>query len=337
MIEINGEKGGGQILRTALTLSTVTGEGFRMENIRGNRSDPGMKRQHLECVKAVQRLCDGETKGVELESEEMVFRPGELRNCSFTSNIGTAGSVNLMFDSVLPVTTQFSESFRLRAKGGTDVKWSPSFAYFKHVKLPLLNELGLNTVVELESTGYYPKGGGEATLNTEEFSLNPISLENRGKLKGFEIFSKASSELEGAEVAERQADETARILKEDHVSVSVQKNVNYEDTASTGSSLLVKAVYENSIAGFDMLGEKGKRSEDVAREAVESFQKFHSSDAAVDKYMADQLMVFIAIAGGAISIPEVTDHVQTNLEIINSFRLGLELEGQSGRKKVVKT
>lgn len=326
MIEINGEKGGGQMLRTALTLSAITGEEFTMKDIRGNRSDLGLKRQHLECVRAAKRLCSAEVDGVETGSEELVFRPSDLEAESFTSNIGTAGSITLLFDTVLPLTMKFEDALRFTAKGGTDVKWSPTFAYFSEVKIPLLKEFGMNAEADLEETGYYPKGGGEATLRTENFSLDPIELTERGELERFEIFSKASKDLESQNVADRQADEVARLLKNEHVSTPIEKHVGYEGTASTGSSLLIKAVYENSVAGFDALGERGKRSEDVAREALQDFRKFHSSDAAVEEYMADQLMVFLALSGGEISIAEVTGHIETNLEVIKAFGFDMGLD-----------
>ncbi|QGA79997.1 RNA 3'-terminal phosphate cyclase [Candidatus Nanohalobium constans] len=335
MIEIDGRKGGGQMLRTALTLSAVTGENFELENIRGSRSNPGLKNQHLECVKTAGRLCDAKLEGDQKGSERIVFKPGNIRNESFTSNIGTAGSITLLFDTVLPVTTQFSDSFRFTAKGGTDVKWSPTFNYFKHVKLPLLRKHGLVADIELGETGYYPKGGGKAVLTTEEYSMSSPDLKERGELERFEIYSKASKDLESQGVAGRQADEAAKLLKNNHLSVPIDKNIVYEDAKSTGSSLLVKAVYENSVAGFDAVGEKGKRSEDVAREAVEEFKSFHETDAAVDLYMADQLMIFLALVGGKVSIPEVTEHVQTNLEVIRSFGFDLEIE-KTGKKNVLK-
>jgi RNA 3'-terminal phosphate cyclase (ATP) len=319
MIEINGAKGGGQMLRTALALSVIRQEDFRIENIRGNRSNPGLKNQHLECVKAAQRISDAEVEGDEMGSEELVFRPETLVSDPFTANIGTAGSITLLYDTVLPITSQFDSGFRLTAKGGTDVKWSPTFNYLKHVKLPLVREFGFSGKLELEKTGYYPAGGGEATLRTDEHSLQPVELTGRGEIVRFEIYSKASSGLEDQDVADRQADEAARILKNSHISVPLEKNTLYEKTDSTGSSLLVKAVYENTVAGFDVLGERGQRSEDVAKEAVQDFKSFHSSEAAVDEYMADQLIVFMAIVGGEISVPEITSHVETNLEVVEKF------------------
>ncbi len=338
MIEIDGISGGGQMLRTALTLSAVTGDNFRMGNIRGKRSNPGLKRQHLEAVKSAARLCDAKLEGAEMNSEELVFKPGKYRNESFTANIGTAGSVTLLMDTILPITTQFSSEFRFTAKGGTDVKWSPTFDYFRHVKLPLLERFGMEVEAERTKTGYYPKGGGEAEIRTESYSMDPIVLEERGELKRFEIYSRASEELESQGVADRQADEAARMLKNSHVSIDVEKNVSYENSDSPGSSLLVKAVYENSIAGFDALGERGKRSEEVAKEAVQDFKSFHSTDAAVDSHMADQLMVFMAIVGGRVKVPEVTNHVKTNLSVVERMfgEFSIERDGadrilESGR------
>ncbi len=319
------------MLRTALSLSAISGKAFSMENIRGSRPNPGLKRQHLEAVRSVARLCDADVSGDGESSQKLRFEPGKLLSESFTANIGTAGSITLLFDTVLPVTTQFSSSFRFTAKGGTDVKWSPTLAYFREVKLPLLYWHGLKAKVDAVESGFYPAGGGEAVLETEESSMQPIELVERGELERFEIYSKASRELESRNVADRQADEAARILKNSHVSVPLEKDVRYEKTASTGSSLTVKAVYEESIAGFDALGEKGKRAEEVAKQAVQDFRSFHATDAAVDPYMADQLIVFLAIMGGEVSIPEVTDHVQTSLGVVEKFDRPVELDESSGR------
>lgn len=330
MIEIDGSSGGGQMLRTALSLSVIKGESFRIQNIRGKRPNPGLKRQHLEAVKAAKRISEAEVQGDEIESETLEFHPQELRDDPFTSNIGTAGSITLLYDAVLPVTSQFNNSFRLTSKGGTDVKWSPPFSYFKEVKLPLLRELGVGSEVDLEKTGYYPKGGGKAKLLTEEHSLENINLTERGKLQKFEVYSKASQELRDQEVADRQADEAERILKNSHVSSEVDKYVKYERTDSPGSSLVIKAVYENSITGFSSLGEKGKRSEKVAKEAVQDFKSFHSSEAVVDSHMADQLLVFMAITGGEVRIPEVTSHVRTNMGVVEKFGGSCEVYQEAG-------
>ena len=328
MIEIDGSKGGGQMLRTALSLSAVTGKPFMMENVRGGRSTPGLKKQHIASVEAAQRLCGAEVEGDQMNSETVEFVPKDFEAEPFTQNIGTAGSITLLLDAVLPITTQFDTDFRLTVKGGTDVKWSPTLDYFKHVKLPLLRKFSMKASVDEETTGFYPKGGGEATLNTEEYSLEPVNLTNRGELQSFEIYSKASGELENQRVADRQADEAERMLKNAHMSVNVDKDVRYVETGSVGSSILIKAVYENSVAGFDALGEKGKPSEEVAEQAVKEFKSFHSSEAAVDENMADMLVPFVAIVGGEVLAPDLTPHLKTNLEVARMF---LELEYESGK------
>lgn len=327
MIEIDGSRGGGQMLRSALSLSAITQEAFRIENIRGSRPNPGLKNQHMEAVKAIARVCDAKVEGLEDGSEKLEFRPRDLKPENFSVNIGTAGSVTLLLDTLLPVSSQFDTSFRVDVKGGTDVKWSPTVEYFRNVKLPMLRGFGVSAELELKRTGFYPAGGGEVRLETEPHSLESSEILERGEIKGFEVFSSASQELEQQSVAERQADEAARKLKNSHISVPVEKQVGYVDTDSPGSSLLVKAVYDNSVAGFSSLGEKGKRSEKVANEAVKEFKSFHSSDAAVDRYLADQLIIFLAVAGGGVAVPELTDHVQTSIGVVEKFGFNVDIEG----------
>jgi len=232
MIEIDGSKGGGQILRTALSLSAIQNKAFRMENIRGSRSNPGLGHQHLECVKAVAKLCGAGVEGAELGSQELVFEPNGLENKSLRSDIGTAGSVMLLVDTILPITTQFDSSFSFTALGGTDVKWSPVFDYCKYVKLPMLRKFGFKGDLELGKTGYYPSGNGKVTLNTEEYSIDPIVIKDRGSLQKFEIYSKASLELRREEVANRQANELERLLNKSDFSIEIDKNISYERTDS---------------------------------------------------------------------------------------------------------
>lgn len=326
MIEINGWKGGGQILRTALTFSAIKQEPFRIENIRGSRTTPGIQKQHLEAVKAVKKLTDAETKGMELGSEELVFKPQGLENQSFTVNIGTAGSVNLVLDTVLPITSQFDKSFRIDLKGGTDVKWAPPTNTYKHVKMPMLEKLGVKADYTLESTGFYPSGKGRIRVETEPHSLKPANFTERGELERFEIYSKASKNLENQNVAKRKADEAERILKNSYMSREVEKNIEYVDASSTGSIITLKAVYEDTVAGFDKLGEKGVRAEEIAHQVVKQFKSFHSTEAGLDSKMADQLMVYMALTGGTMTTPQITSHVQTNTEVITQFSENVLLE-----------
>ena len=332
MRQINGLRGGGQILRTALTLSAISGDNFEITNIRGSRTEPGLKRQHLKCVESVGRLCDAKTEGAETGSEKLVFKPGNLRNESFTVNIGTAGSATLLLDSIIPVATQFDSKFRLDVKGGTDVKWSPPYDSF-NAKIQLLKRFGAEFGCKLERTGYYPRGNGEIRFSASKPDIQRINLTDRGRLNSVEIFSKASEELENNSVADRQSDELARKVKNNYPSLDLSKNVSYVESDSIGSTLVMKANYENSIAVFDQLGEKGKRSEEVAANVFSQFSDFERTEAAVDENLADQLMIFVALIGGEIRVPSINDHIQTNLETIKKFDYGLELDGKIIRKK----
>ncbi len=328
MIEINGAKGGGQMLRTALTLSAVTGKNFRMTEIRGSRKDSGLKDQHLQAVKMAKKMCDAKTDGVEFDSEEIVFKPGNLRNEALETDIGTAGSVNLVLDTLLPVTTQLDESFSAEISGGTDVRWSPSSLHYENVKIPLLEQHGFDGKYEVKSTGFYPEGGGTARLETGPYSMEELHLTDRGELEEIELHVKASESLEDEEVAE----ETLKALKSElEVEVPVSESFEYVDSVSDGAVSLLKASYENCVAGFDAVDERGQRAEQNAFRTVTQFEQFRGSEACVDQFVADQLIVFLALVGGEVAVRELTDHVETNLSVVEKFGREVEYEKEEGR------
>ncbi|QLG63991.1 RNA 3'-terminal phosphate cyclase [Halorarum salinum] len=324
MIEIDGTAGGGQLLRTALSLSTVTGTPFRIEDVRATRPEPGLRAQHLAAVRLVADLCEAAVEGAELGSDSLTFRPGDGRRTSLRADVGTAGSVTLLFDTVLPVAATMDDAFLVTATGGTDVKWAPTIEYYRRVKLPLLADAGVDAAVDLARTGFYPAGGGEATLRTTPASPAPIELEARGALERVEVYSKAAESLEERRVADRQADHARDRLEDAGVPTEVA-SVEYVPARSPGSSLLLRGVYERSLAGFDALGERGRTSEAVADGAVREFTAFHAGDAPVDPYMADQVMVFLALAGGRVRVPTVTAHVRANLDLLDAFGSDLRL------------
>lgn len=318
VIEIDGTTGGGQLLRTALSLSAITGIPFQIRDVRRTRPNPGLKPQHLASIDLVADLCDADVEGASPDSDSVTFRPGALRPKSTRVDIGTAGSVTLLFDTVLPMATCFSRPYRLTATGGTDVKWAPTIEYYRWVKLPFLGRYGLCADVELTRTGFYPGGGGEATLRTEPSRLTPITVSERGTFQQVDIYSKAASQLEERNVANRQAEHARTQLEAAGIPTQIRQ-VEYVPTLSPGSSLLLRGVYEHSLVGFDEFGERGRPSEEVAELAVRQFLAFHRGIGVVDGYLADQVMIFLALQGGAIHIPTVTAHVQANMSIINEF------------------
>ncbi len=325
MIDIDGSDGGGQLLRTALTLSTITDTPFRIDGIRSNRPDPGLKPQHLAAVRLATEFCNADVTGAELGSDSISFRPGTERRTSLRADVGTAGSVTLLFDTVLPIAAVHDEPVHLTATGGTDVKWAPTIEYHRRVKLPILAPRGLIAEIDLRRSGFYPAGGGKAVLRTAPSSISPFELDTRGEIECVELYSKASEELADRNVADRQANHAREQLERSGISTEI-RSVDYVSARSAGSSLLLRGVYERTLAGVDSLGERGRTSEAVAEDAVRQFRAFHASGAPVDEHMADQLMVFLALAGGRVHIPSVTAHVQSNLELVNAFGSDMQLD-----------
>ena len=322
MLEIDGAEGGGQVVRTAASLSALTGEAVRVENVRGDREEPGVRPQHRAAVEAAAALCDADVDGAEPGSETLVFDPGDLEARDVSVDVGTAGSVALVFDAVLPLAAALEERASVTVTGGTDVQWAPPLDYHRRTKLPLLAEYGLEADLSVAERGFYPLGGGEATLTLRPSEPSPLELADRGALRRLEVYSTADAELSEADVAERQAAGVAGSIDVDASGATLS---TYADAASPGSALVLAAVYEGSRAGFSSLGEAGKPSEAVAAEAVEAFRAFHGGTAAVDRHLADQLMVHLALAGGEVLAPEATAHVETNREVIGAFGYDLSV------------
>ncbi|RCU47531.1 RNA 3'-terminal phosphate cyclase [Haloplanus salinus] len=334
MLTVDGTEGGGQLLRTALSLAAITDTPFRIEDVRGSRPDPGLKPQHLAAVRVVADCCDATVEGAELGADVLTFRPGDERRTSLDADIGTAGSVTLLFDAVLPVAVTGDEPLQLTATGGTDVKWAPTMAYHRLVKLPLLADCGIEAAIDLQRTGFYPAGGGEATLRAAPSSLSPLDLDRRGDLERVEIYSKAAESLADGEVADRQAESAREELAAAGLPADVRR-VAYVESDSPGSSLLLRGLYEEGLVGVDALGERGRPSEVVAGDAVREFRAVHATDAAVDPFMADQLLIVLALAGGRLRIPSLTDHVRTNLDLLARFGSDVEDERRADGTRIV--
>ena len=333
MREFDGSEAGGQFLRTALALAALDGDPLKIEGIRGARSNPGLRPQHLTAVRLLAEICDAEVEGASEGSTAVTFRPDEVRGGRYSVDVGTAGSLTLLFDAVLPLATPLDEPLAVTATGGTDVKWSPTMAYLRRVKLPLLREYGLQAAVEVDRRGFYPAGGGEATLWLAPSSIDPISLAERGTVTAARVDSVATTDLADASGAERQADAVIEGLDgddrdEDRQELPVvERTVRSVEATSAGSAVLLRVDTETGVAGFDALGEKGKPAEEVGHDAVEAARQFLGHDAPVDRHMGDQLAVFLALAGGQVRIPAVTDHVRTSVDLLRTFGYDVSVEG----------
>ncbi|MFD1684135.1 RNA 3'-terminal phosphate cyclase [Halobellus litoreus] len=358
MLELDGTDGGGQLVRTALTLSALGGRSFRMENVRGDRPNPGLKRQHLACVDLLAALVDADVSGAEVGSETLEFDPGDgvddasPESVDGTSpdptdlavDVGTAGSVTLVADTLLPLAVRVDTPVRATLVGGTDVKWSPPADYLRHVKLPLLDACGLDATVDVMRHGFYPAGGGELAVEIRPSTLSPIELSGESvDVPQSTVYAVASEALEDADVADRIAETAVEELKEREIDRDAAATAAYVESTSPGAVVTIvaePAADEGTEptrsgdgpplrprAGFSAYGERGFPSEEVAADAVDALERWFETDAPVDAHLGDQLVVWLALAGGTVRIPRVTDHVRTNVDLVRAFGYEVSIEG----------
>ncbi len=326
MIIIDGSRGegGGALLRQALGLSIYTGKPFKMVNVRASRPSPGLKMQHLQALNAAQRLSNAEVQGNFIGCKEVYFSPGELCEKNLKIDIGTAGSVTLLFQSVLLPLVFSDKHFKVEVRGGTDVAWSPPIDYFSNVLTPQLRRFR-EVDVELLRRGYYPKGGGKAVLSLRgSFKEKPLTFP-ASQLLCFKGVSHASKDLEQARVSERQ-ERTASLILEGLAPVSITRE--YANTLSTGSGVTLWALkgsdegldFDNPcVLGSSALGEKGRRAELVGEEAALSLREEALSGADVDRHLADQLLPFLGVVGGSFKASALTRHFHSTLYVAELF------------------
>lgn len=324
MLDLDGADGGGQLVRSALTCSLLTGESFELSGIRGDRPNPGLKPQHLAAVELAADLSDATVAGAEQASESLRFEPGPVSPGEYVVDIGTAGSVTLLCDVVLPLAPRLGGPLTVMAGGGTDVKWSPPLDFLARVKLPLLREMGWDATLDVDRRGFYPVGGGEVTLSLSPSAPDPVARTERGGRVDATVYAVESEHLAEADVADRMATQAVDGLREGGWTVDATTETVASD--SPGAVVVVRLDYEEGVAGVSALGEKGLPAEDVADRAVEAAESFDSGAGAVDAHLADQLVLPAALSGGRVWLPEVTDHVATNVELVRAFGFDVQVE-----------
>jgi len=355
MLIIDGSygEGGGQILRTCLTLSAATGQPVRIERIRAGRRKPGLMPQHLTAVRAAGRVCNAEVEGGKLNSQTLTFRPQSAPQAgAYTFDVaqaakgGSAGSVSLILQTVLLPLALVEGSSQLTLMGGTHVAWSPPYDYIKRVYLPALARMAIMAKVSIKNWGWYPIGGGriQATIQGREPSTKPQipdqsiigqTLCERGALLRVRGLS-ASSNLP-KHIRTRQERAALQALR----SNSVNARIDVVDAPSKGQGTVVFlwAEFENSTAGFTALGERGKPAERVAEEAAGELLDFLEGSAALDRFLADQLLLPLALAAGPsqFTTEAVTAHLLTNAWVVNQFFPGrVQIEGTEGQPGLCK-
>ncbi len=319
MILIDGSylEGGGQIIRTSIALSTITGKPVKIINIRSKRRNPGLRAQHLKGIEATTKLCDAELKNAKIGSTSIEFIPKEVKGGNLSIDVGTAGSISLVLQTLVLPSIHAEEEVVLEITGGTDVKWSPTTTYFQHIFCDFLKKMGIDIHIETLKYGFFPKGNGKIKVIIKPCkNIKPINLIERDKLKRIDIWSIASENLKNRKVAERQVKGIKRVLKMNFENI----NIKYVPSLSLGSSAHVHAHFENCKLGASELGERGKLAEKVGEEAAKSLVKQIDSNACLDKWMADQILPYMALAGNSkVSVAEITNHVRTNIWVIEKF------------------
>ncbi len=347
-IQIDGSfgEGGGQVLRTSLALAALTGRHLEIDNIRAGRKKPGLRPQHLTAVRAVAALCAAECQGAELGSRRLAFRPGGppaggeyCFDVAEAARGGSAGSTTLIAQAVLWPLTFAGRSSRLTLRGGTHVPWSPPFHYLRDVVLAAASEMGLRAAATLKSWGWYPVGGGEVELVVHPAGrLAGLQLAEPGEL--LRVTGEAVVTNLPAHIPQRMADRARRLLEREGV-VSDVKPLRKRGP-SAGAGIFLTAHYLNGPAGFSALGRRGKPSEEVAEEACAALLNHHRSGAAVDRHLADQLVLPLALAAGdsLLATSQISQHTLTNVHVIGQFidaEIKVEQRGPRGIIRITGT
>jgi RNA 3'-terminal phosphate cyclase (ATP) len=347
MIEIDGSygEGGGQVIRTAVALAAVLSKEIHVIKVRAGRAEPGIRPQHMTGVKAAAELSSGKLEGLEVGSTEFVFKPGKLRAGTFRFDVGTAGSVTLVLQTLMPILAFTPGPVQLEITGGTDVKWSPPIDYLRLVTLPILQKVGYQGNLEIVRRGHFPKGGGLARFSTPGPSeLQPLKNDKAGSVTRIVGVSHATALPK--HVAERQADAARKSLEKAKLpppSIDIEVTDDSRQLGP-GSGIVLSAETQNkNILGSDALGERGRLAEEVGSTVGKILAEEIQSGACLDRHMGDMIVPYLVLAYGTseVSISRVTQHTVTNAKVaewLTAARVNLEDEiDHSGRLRVTGT
>ena len=334
LIPIDGAEGeaGGQVLRTALALSAATGQGFKLERIRARRTRTGLRPQHLAAVRAAAMACQAESHGAFDGSPDLRFLPGSPAAGAFHFDIGSVGAATLVLQTVIPILALAREASRVELVGGTHVPRSPSFAFVARHWSEAVRPLGLRAPIVLGRAGFHPRGGGLVRGEVLPWARPAprLDLTRRGALRQVRGIA-GQARLRG-EVARRAAD-AARVLLWEKRRIEMEWEVAELPATSPGAFVQVEAVFENGRAAFAMLAERGLRPELLGDRAMRRLLRFlDDEEAAVDPWLADQLAVPMALAGGGgrLMTSEVTSHLETVASVLRAFGFEAQSFGRRG-------
>jgi RNA 3'-terminal phosphate cyclase (ATP) len=333
MIRIDGSagEGGGQILRTALSLSLATGIPFRIENIRAGRKNAGLLRQHLTAVLAAAEIGTAEVDGAVLGSSRLTFTPGAVRAGEYRFAVGTAGSGTLVFQTILPALLRAAAPTRVVIEGGTHNFAAPPFDFLERAFLPLVRRMGASVSLKLERYGFYPAGGGRFIAEIEPCAnLRPLDLGERGEIRSKRVTAVVAN-LPGR-IAVREIEKVASMM-----SLSAEGTiVSTKESPGPGNIVFIEIESDQVTEVFSGFGRLGVPAESIADEVVRYAREYLVSRAAAGEYLTDQLMLPMALAGsGSFTATKMSRHATTNRDVISMFLpVRFEVDSAEGCYKV---
>ena len=341
MIEIDGShgEGGGQLVRTAVALAAVRGRAIRVVDVRARRRNPGLAPQHLAAIRAVAAMCEARCDGLELRSRSFSFVPGRPRGGEFRVDVGTAGSVTLVLQAMLPVAVACGEPCAIWLRGGTDVRAAPPADYLNLVLLPLLRPLGVRATLAIDRRGYYPRGGGEVRVELAPVGrLSPWVAQVPGPLQRLEV--RAHVAQLDRHIAERMAQAAIDALPPGLPVAREVEVIGADRSAGPGGAVLVRALAAATVLGAAEVAQRGVRAEQLGQAAGASVARDLVAGATVDPHAADQLLAFLALADGEsrLRVREVSSHARTAMWLIERLlgaRFSVEPDGPCSRVRVM--
>ena len=339
MIRVDGSQksGSGTIVRFAVSLVVLLGEELHLTNIRAKREKPGLRPQHLKAVEALKQICQGSLEGGEVGSSEIRFKPGKgVKGGYYEWDIGTAGSTTLLMMTLLPAALFAEGSMRFKISGGLFQDFAPSAYHMQYVLFPLLQKMGVTARLNIIRPGYVPRGGGiiEVTVEPVRGKIKPISLPEQEKVIGIQGIALASH-LKERRVSERMAEKCKEILKAKGYNAQIEI-ANDTQALQRGAALAIWAkTTSGCIIGADQAGEPRRTAEEIGRYVAKNLMEDMAAGATADRYLADQLILYAALADGVSEyrIPRMTEHVETNLWLVESI-LGAKTEVNQNLVKI---
>jgi RNA 3'-terminal phosphate cyclase (ATP) len=310
-------EGGGQILRTALSLAAITNKRLHIDNIRAKRPNPGLAKQHLACVEAARKICDAKCRGSEIRSTALDFIPDRVQPGNFVFDIGSAGSASLVIQTVLPVLFCADDPSSVTVTGGTHNPWAPPFDFLKESFVPVISAMGFKADCRLLRFGFFPAGGGKIS-----FDIQPKGTD-KGKAVDLcepEFAPKISAKIYTARLPIQIAQKQRKLLLSSGLGIENIEHIDITDSAGAGNCVVIRVCGPNRTSVFTGFGSKGKPSEKVIDEVVSEARDFLTSGSAVDHYLADQLLIYMAIQrAGKFTTNQLSSHITTNMEVIKRF------------------